>query len=60
MVSSVSVSVGQKVKKKDKLIVLEAMKMQTTVYALDDGVVDRIEVATGDQVESKDLLIALR
>ena len=60
MVSSVFVSVGQKVKKKDKLIVLEAMKMQTTVYALDDGVVDRIEVATGDQVESKDLLIALR
>ena len=60
MVSSVSVSVGQQVKKKDKLIVLEAMKMQTTVYALDDGVVDRIEVAAGDQVESKDLLIALR
>ncbi|MCH2614616.1 MAG: pyruvate carboxylase, partial [Opitutales bacterium] len=60
MVSSVSVTVGQQVKKKDKLIVLEAMKMQTTVYALDDGVVDRIEVAAGDQVESKDLLIALR
>ena len=36
------------------------MKMQTTVYALDDGVVDRIEVAAGDQVESKDLLITLR
>ena len=60
MVSSVSVTTGQLVKKKDKLIVLEAMKMQTTVYALDDGIVDRIEVSAGDQVESKDLLIALR
>ncbi len=60
MVSSVSVSVGQKVKKKEKLLVLEAMKMQTTVYALADGVVDKIEVQAGDQVDSKDLLVALR
>ena len=60
MVSSVSVSVGQKVKKKEKLCVLEAMKMQTTVYALADGVVDRIEAQAGDQVDSKDLLVQLR
>ena len=60
MVSSVSVSVGQKVKKKEKLCVLEAMKMQTTVYALADGVVDRIEAQAGDQVDSKDLLVELR
>ena len=59
MVSAVSVSVGQKVKKKDKLCVLEAMKMQTTVYALADGVVDAIEVKAGDQVDSKDLLVRL-
>ncbi len=60
MVSSVSVSVGQKVKQKQKLCVLEAMKMQTTVYALADGVVDSIEVQVGDQVDSKDLLVRLR
>jgi pyruvate carboxylase len=60
MVSSVNASVGQKVKKGDKLIVLEAMKMQTTVYALADGVVDKFEVQIGDQVESKDLLVQLR
>jgi pyruvate carboxylase len=60
MVSSVSVSVGQKVKKKEKLCVLEAMKMQTTVYALADGTVDAIEVKAGDQVDSKDLLVRLR
>lgn len=60
MVSSVSVTVGQQVKAKEKLAVLEAMKMQTTVYALADGVVDSIEVAPGDQVDSKDLLVRLR
>jgi len=60
MVGSVSASVGQKVKKGEKLVILEAMKMQTTVYALADGVVDRVEVRVGDQVESKDLLVALR
>ena len=60
MVSSVSVSVGQKVKQKEKLVVLEAMKMQTTVYALADGVVESIEVQAGDQVDSKDLLVRLR
>ena len=60
MVSSVNATVGQKVKKGDKLIVLEAMKMQTTVYSLSDGVVDKFEVQIGDQVESKDLLVQLR
>ncbi len=60
MVSSVSVTVGHKVKKKDKLCVLEAMKMQTTVYAMADGTVESLEVQAGDQVDSKDLLMRLR
>ena len=60
MVSSIPVTVGHQVKKGDRLAVLEAMKMQTTVYAATDGVVDAIEVQTGDQVESKDLLVRLR
>ncbi|MEN8724615.1 MAG: biotin/lipoyl-containing protein, partial [Lentimonas sp.] len=60
MVSAVSASVGQRVAKGDKLVILEAMKMQTTVYALADGVVDLLEVAVGDQVDSKDLLVKLR
>jgi pyruvate carboxylase len=60
MVSSINATVGQKVAKGDKLLVLEAMKMQTTVYALTDGVVDKFEVQIGDQVESKDLLVQLR
>ena len=60
MISSVTVTVGHQVKKGDKLAILEAMKMQTTVYAQVDGIVDQIEVQVGDQVESKDLLVKLR
>jgi len=60
MISSVSVTVGHQVKKGDKLAILEAMKMQTTIYAQVDGIVDQIEVQVGDQVESKDLLVKLR
>lgn len=60
MVSSVTATVGHKVKKGEKLIILEAMKMQTTVYALADGVIDKVEVQVGDQVDSKDLLVQLR
>ena len=60
MVSAVTATVGHKVKKGEKLIILEAMKMQTTVYALTDGVIDQVEVQAGDQVESKDLLVKLR
>jgi|TARA_B110000037_G_scaffold207969_1_gene255516 pyruvate carboxylase len=60
MITSVSVTVGHQVKKGEKLAILEAMKMQTTVYAQCDGVVDSITVQTGDQVESKDLLVTLR
>ncbi|WP_269542202.1 pyruvate carboxylase [Cerasicoccus fimbriatus] len=60
MISSVSVSVGNKVKKGDKLVVLEAMKMQSTVYAPCDGVVDELTIKAGDQVEAKDLLVRLR
>jgi len=60
MVSAVTATVGHKVKKGDKLVILEAMKMQTTVYALADGIIDQVEVHVGDQVESKDLLVKLR
>jgi pyruvate carboxylase len=39
---------------------MEAMKMQTTVSAPLDGVVEEILVNIGDTVESKDLLLKLR
>jgi len=60
IITSVNVSVGTKVAKGDKLVTMEAMKMQTTIYAGTDGVVSEIHVQVGDKVESKDLLAKLR
>ena len=60
MVSGIATSVGKTVAKGEKLAVLEAMKMQTTLYASESGVVDEILVQVGDSVESKDLVIRLR
>ncbi|MDX1680874.1 MAG: biotin/lipoyl-containing protein, partial [Akkermansiaceae bacterium] len=59
MVSEVAVEVGQEVKEGDKLVVLEAMKMLTTVSASADGVVSDVHISTGDQVDSDDLMISL-
>jgi pyruvate carboxylase len=60
LVATVAVTVGQKVAKGDKLLMMEAMKMQTTVTSPVDGVVQALHVAIGDTVASKDLLLTLR
>ena len=59
MVTEVAVSTGQEVKAGDKLVVLEAMKMLTTVSAAADGTIGEILVQKGDQVDSDDLLVKL-
>ncbi len=59
MVTEVAVSLGQEVKAGDKLMVLEAMKMLTTVSAGADGVVGEILVKKGEQVDSDDLVVTL-
>ena len=59
MVTELAVSIGQEVKEGEKLIVLEAMKMLTTVSASTDGTVKTILVKKGDQVDSDDLLVTL-
>ena len=50
---------GQTVKKGDRLLVLEAMKMQSTVYSPVDGKVAKLTSQAGQQVEAKDLLLVL-
>ncbi len=59
VITALSVSAGYQVSKGDKILSLEAMKMQTTVYAPVDGIVAEIAVKTGDTVEAKDLLVKL-
>ena len=60
LIVTLSASVGAKVAKGDRLFMMEAMKMQTSVYAAEDGVVAEIHAAVGDTVESKDLIIKMR
>ena len=60
IISSIATSVGKSVSKGDKIAVLEAMKMQTTIYASCDGIIDEIVVGVGDSVESKDLIARIK
>jgi pyruvate carboxylase len=60
LITALSATVGSKVAKGDKLVTLEAMKMQTTIYAPADGVVEQIGVQNGDAIESKDLILKMR
>ncbi len=56
---SVSVSQGDTVKAGDTLLVMEAMKMEHTIHAPRDGVVEEVFFQPGDQVGDGDQLIAI-
>ncbi len=58
-VTAIAVELNQLVKKGDKLLVMEAMKMQTTVYAPIAGKVAERAVTVGQTVQPKDLLIVI-
>ncbi|MEZ5287615.1 MAG: pyruvate carboxylase [Vicinamibacterales bacterium] len=54
-VSVVSARAGDSVKAGDRLLSIEAMKMETPVYAAFDGTVEKVEVAAGAVVEAGEL-----
>ncbi len=58
-VTTIFVEKGEKVQKGDRLLILEAMKMQTTVYAPVAGTVAEIIVRAKDTVEARDLLVSI-
>ena len=59
VVASVAVQAGQKVKQDDLLLTIEAMKMETGIYAEKDAVVKAVHVNAGGQIDAKDLLVEL-
>jgi 3-methylcrotonyl-CoA carboxylase alpha subunit len=59
-VVAVQVQAGQEVKKGQPLVIMEAMKMEHTIAAPGDGVVEEILYAVGDQVADGAPLLAFK
>ena len=59
VVTSIAAELNHPVRKGDKLLMMEAMKMQTTVYAPVAGKVIQKLVSVGQNVEPKDLLVVI-
>ena len=57
MIATIAVKEGQTVQKGNPLVSIEAMKMETMITATEDGVIKKIHIASGNQVDAKDLLI---
>jgi acetyl-CoA carboxylase biotin carboxyl carrier protein len=58
-VLDVLVAVGAKVEEDDALVIVEALKMENTVYAPSGGTVKEIKVKKGDSVEDEDVLLVI-
>jgi biotin carboxyl carrier protein len=58
-IMQVFVKAGDAVKKGDKLLIYEAMKMENTIQAEKDGTVSTVKVQPGDSVLEGDVLIEL-
>ncbi|MFC2028482.1 acetyl-CoA carboxylase biotin carboxyl carrier protein subunit [Chloroflexota bacterium] len=59
LVVSLPVSEGQKVNKGDVLLILESMKMQNELKSPREGVLSRVKVKPGDNVEQRQILLSV-
>ena len=59
LVVTVAVKSGDKVKRGQKLFTLEAMKMETTLYADQDGRIAEVLVKAGTPVEAGELVVRM-
>ena len=57
IVTSLNVSVGEMVNAGDLLLTIEAMKMETGIYAEKSATIKMIYVSVGSQIDTKDLLV---
>ena len=58
-VAQLFVKNGDKVLKGDKILIIEAMKMETVIAAEKSGTIKNIKVKSGDNIDSKDLLFEI-
>lgn len=59
MVVKVAVAAGDKIEKGQTVMVLEAMKMESTLYAEKSGSVKEVLVQPGSEIESGELLVVM-
>jgi biotin carboxyl carrier protein len=59
LVLEVSVKVGDTITKGDKVLILEAMKMENVIKAAGDGIVKAIHIQKGTAVEKGQILIEI-
>ncbi len=59
VVTGLFMAAGDEVEANAKLLTLEAMKMQSTIYAPEAGRVQEVLVQAGSQVDAKDLLVVM-
>ena len=59
VITGITVQLNQSVQRGVKLMTLEAMKMQSNIYAPIAGRVSKLLVAPGQNVEAKDLLVTI-
>jgi propionyl-CoA carboxylase alpha chain len=59
-VIDLKVKLGSKIKKGQTLVILEAMKMEHSVNAIQDGVIDELFINKNDQVENGALLMVIK
>ena len=56
---SIDIEIGQQLEEDDEALIIEAMKMETSVYIPNDGNVAEIRVRVGDEVEEDEVLVIL-
>lgn len=59
LILRINVKVGDKVKKNDCVMVMEAMKMENEIFAPCDGTVTQIHVGQGDQLQAGVVLMSI-
>jgi pyruvate carboxylase len=60
LISGVAVQAGESIARGQKLLTIEAMKMETIVYSDREGAIDQLHVKAGDAVETGDLILTLK